>query len=88
MLKSWLSSKGRMWNKMPEYSRILIEEYCMSHSQTKKTKFLWDMVQKSYDIEYEPEDCEILYLEQLISRERNPELKEALQDLDDFMCGY
>lgn len=60
----------------------------MSHSQTKKTKFLWDMVQKSYDIEYEPEDCEILYLEQLISRERNPELKEALQDLDDFMCGY
>ena len=38
-----------MWNKMPEYSRILIEEYCMSHSQTKKTKFLWDMVQKSYD---------------------------------------
>ena len=73
---------------MPEYSRILIEEYCMSHLKTNKTKFLWDMVQKSYDIEYEPEDCEILYLEQLISRERNPELKEALQDLDDFMCGY
>jgi len=60
----------------------------MSHSQTKKTKFLWDMVQKSYDIEYEPEDYEILYLEQLISRERNPEFKEALQDLDDFMLGY
>ena len=80
--------KERMWNKMPEYSRILIEEYCMSHSQTKKTTSSWDMVQKSYDIEYEPEDCEILYLEQLISRERNPELKEALQDLDDFMCGY
>ena len=46
------------------------------------------MVQKSYDIEYEPEDCEILYLEQLISRERNSKLKEALQDLDDFMLGY
>ena len=73
---------------MPEYSRILIEQYCMRHSQTKKTKFLWDMVQKSYDIEYEPEDCEILYLEQLISRERNSKLKEALQDLDDFMLGY
>ena len=73
---------------MPEYSRILIEQYCMSHSQTKITKFLWDMVQKSYDIEYEPEDCEILYLEQLIERERNPEFKEALQDLDDFMLGY
>lgn len=73
---------------MPEYSRILIEEYCMSHSKTKKATFLWDMVQKSYDIAYEPEDCELLYLEELISRERNQELKTALQDLDDFMCGY
>ena len=88
MLKSWLSSKGRMWNKMPEYSRILIEEYCMSHSKTKKATFLWDMVQKSYDIAYEPEDCELLYLDELISRERNQELKTALKDLDDFMCGY
>ena len=88
MLKSCLSSKGRMWNKMQEYSRILIEEYCMSHSKTKKATFLWDMVQKSYDIAYEPEDCELLYLEELISRERNRELKTALQDLDNFMCGY
>ena len=73
---------------MQEYLRILIEEYCMSHSKTKKAAFLWDMVQKSYDIAYEPEDCELLYLEELISRERNQELKTALQDLDDFMCGY
>ena len=73
---------------MPEYSRILIEEYCMSHSKTKKATFLWDMVQKSYDIAYEPEDCELLYLDELISRERNQELKTALRDLDDFMCGY
>ena len=73
---------------MQEYSRILIEEYCMSHSKTKKATFLWDMVQKSYDIAYEPEDCELLYLEELISRERNQELKTALQELDNFMCGY
>lgn len=73
---------------MQEYSRILIEEYCMSHSKTKKATVLWDMVQKSYDIAYEPEDCELLYLEELISRERNRELKTALQDLDNFMCGY
>lgn len=56
----------------------------MSHSQTKKTKFLWDMVQKTYDIYYEPDD----YLEKLILKERNPKFKEALQDLDDFMLGY
>ena len=88
MPKSWLLSEGRARNRMPEYSKILIEEYCMSHQKTKKSVFLWDMVQKSYDIAYEPEDCEILYLEQLISRERNQELKTALKDLDDFMCGY
>lgn len=41
-------------------------------------KVLWDMVHKLYDIKYEPKGCEILYLEQLISRERNPELKAAL----------
>ena len=73
---------------MPEYSRMLIEEYCMEHPKTKKTKFLWEMVLRSYDIACDVEDYELLYLEQLISRERNPELKQALQDLDDFMCGY
>lgn len=73
---------------MPEYSRILIEQYCMEHPKTKKAKFLWKMVQMSYDIACEINDLDLLYLEQLISRERNPELKEALQDLDDFMCGY
>lgn len=43
----------------------------------------------SYDIDCEIEDPDLLYLEQLISRERNAaELKKALEDLDDFMCGY
>ena len=73
---------------MPEYSRILIEQYCMDHSKTKKAKFLWEMVQMSYNIDCEIDDPDLLYLEQLISREKNPELKEAFQDLDDFMCGY
>lgn len=73
---------------MPEYSRILIEQYCMEHPKTKKAVFLWEMVQMSYDISCEPTDSQMIYLSQLIRRERNPELKEALQDLDDFMCGY
>ena len=73
---------------MPEYSRMLIEQYCVEHPKTKKAKFLWEMVHMSYDIECEIDDPDLLYLEQLISRERNPELKQALEDLDDFMCGY
>lgn len=73
---------------MPEYSRILIEQYCMKHSETKKAKFLWEIVQMSYDLDCEIDDPDLLYLEQLISREKNSELKQALEDLDDFLCGY
>ena len=57
---------------MDEYSRIIIEEYCMNHPKTKKADFLWELMQ----------------LSQLVSRERNPELREALEDLDEFMNGY
>lgn len=73
---------------MPEYSRILIEQYCMKHSETKKAKFLWEIVQMSYDLDCEIDNPDLLYLEQLISREKNPKLKQALEDLDDFLCGY
>lgn len=73
---------------MPEYSRILIEQYCMKHSETKKAKFLWEIVQMSYDLDCEIDNPDLLYLKQLISREKNPELKQALEDLDDFLCGY
>ena len=34
---------------MDEYSRIIIEEYCMNHPKTKKADFLWEMVHMSYD---------------------------------------
>ena len=78
----------RQTETMPEYSRILTEQYCMEHPKTKRAKFLWKMLQMSYDIECEIEDCDLLYPEQLISQERNPELKQALEDLDDVMCGY
>ena len=46
MKRYWLLSKGKRWINVPEYSRILIEQYCPDHSETKKTKFLWDMVKK------------------------------------------
>lgn len=54
---------GPNFMNVPELSGILIEEYRMSHPKTKKSTFLWYMVHKSYDIEYEPEFYEILYLE-------------------------
>ena len=71
---------------MQEYSRIIIEEYCRTHSKTKKAALLWDLVELSYTMECEPEEEEMLQLSRLIAREKNPELKEALEDLDEFLC--
>ena len=73
---------------MREYSRILIEEYCMSHPKTKKSEMLWDLVELSYSLECEPTEEDAIFLEKTIAREKNPELKEALEDLDEFLFGY
>lgn len=72
---------------MHEYSRILIEEYCFSH-KTKKAEILSRLVEMSYDLSAEDTDADAIDLERLIQRERNPELKEALIDLDDFLFNY
>lgn len=72
---------------MREYSRTVIEDYCMTNPGTKKSRFLWDLVELSYTMECEPEDWEGAELERYISREKDPELKEALEDLDEFLFG-
>lgn len=70
---------------MEEYSRIVIEEYCRTHQKTKKSALLWDLVNLSYTMECEPEDWEGIQLERYITREKNPELKTALEDLNEFL---
>ena len=70
---------------MHEYSRILIEEYCLTR-KTKKAEILSRLVEMSHDLS--TEDADAIDLERLIQRERNPELKEALIDLDDFLFNY
>ena len=72
---------------MREYSRILIEEYCFTH-KTKKAEILSRLVEMSYDLSAEGTYADAIDLERLIQRERNPELKEALIDLDDFLFNY
>jgi hypothetical protein len=71
-----------------EYSRMVIEDYCQTHPGTKKSRFLWELVELSYTMECEPEDWEGAELERYISREKDPELKEALEDLDEFLFGW
>lgn len=69
---------------MNEYSRILIEEYCMEHN-SRKSRRLARLVDMSYDIEAVASDSDAIFLEAVIEQEQNPELKAALQDLSDFL---
>ena len=72
---------------MDEYSRILIEEYCTSHNSAKSRR-LMKLLNKSYNIESEMTDAEAIFLEKAIDSEKDEELREALQELDGFLCGY
>ncbi|MCH4039194.1 MAG: hypothetical protein LKG48_10255 [Lachnospiraceae bacterium] len=72
---------------MEEYSRILIEEYCFNH-KSRKSDRLYELVTRSYDISAEATDDEGIFLERCIRTEKDPELREALQDLDDFYFDW
>ena len=71
---------------MNEYSRIVIENYCMTHNSAKSRR-LQALVELSYDIAAEGTDNDAIYLERAISREKDPELRKALEDLDVFLFG-
>lgn len=71
---------------MDEYSRIVIKQYCMTH-RSRRRDYIWDLLELSYSMETEPTDEDAIFLEKAIRNERNTELKEALQDLDDFLFG-
>ena len=60
-----------------EYSRIVIENYCMTNNSTKSRR-LQALVELSYDIAAEGTDNDAIYLERAISREKDPELRKAL----------
>lgn len=74
-------------DNMKEYSRILIEEYCMNHTSA-KSKRLQELVNKSYVLNTEYTDADSIFMEKIIEHEKDPKLKDAFQDLDDFMLGW
>ena len=67
---------------MDEYSRILIERYCMSHNSA-KSRHLFELVWLS-----EGTDADAIFLEKAIRNEKDSELKAALEDLDSYIFGY
>lgn len=70
---------------MCEYSRIIIEDYCRTHNSA-KSKRINKLLEMSYDMDAMISDGDALFLEKLIDQEKNLELKEALQELDEFLC--
>ena len=72
---------------MQEYSRILIEEYCLKHNSAKSRR-LRKLVEMSYDLAAEGTDADSIFLERAIEQEKDPALKEALQDLDDLKAQF
>ena len=71
-------SEGRR-DKVDEYSRIIIEEYCMNHNSA-KSKRLYKLVQKSYDINAEFAVGDGLLIEKVIAQEENHQLKKVFKD--------
>jgi hypothetical protein len=58
----------------------------MSHKSA-KSKRLSYLLELSYDMSAVGTDDDAVFLERAIEREKDPELREALQDLDDFLFG-
>lgn len=73
---------------MEEYSRIVIERWCRTHRKTKKNLFLQRMVELSYSPYSQPGDYEAVMLEQYISKERDPELRDAMIDMDNYFFSW
>jgi hypothetical protein len=58
----------------------------MSHKSA-KSKRLSYLLELSYDMSAVGTDDDAVFLERAIEREKDPKLREALQDLDDFLFG-
>ena len=74
-------------DNMDEYSRILIEDYCRNND-TAKSKRLYRLVRKSYDLSSSYTDGDGAFIDKLIAEEDDKSLKEALEDLMKFMFGW
>ena len=80
------SERRLVFSKMTEKSVQMLGISDRQHIM--KAEFLWEMVRLSYDVACDPESWQLMKLSQLLSTERNPKLRQALKDLDEFMNGY
>ena len=69
---------------MHEYARILIEQYCDNHNSAQSRR-LERLVEMSYDISAQGTDADADFLERQIAKEPDQALREAMQELYDFL---
>ena len=69
---------------MDEYSRIIIEEYCMKYPKTKKEALLSKLMMF---VVYQ-RICRWCSCHNWFPERKNADLQEALEDLYEFMIGY
>ena len=79
--------KGTRFSCKEEISRIIIEEYCISHN-TAKSRRLQELGEMSYDVSAEGTEDDAVFLERAIGREKDSRLRKALEDLDKYLFGY
>lgn len=60
----------------------------MRREKSEKARFLSFLIEQSYDLSFVISDADAIYLSELIQKEKNEELKEALIELDYFLCNY
>lgn len=56
----------------------------MTH-HSKKRDHIYRLLELSYSVYSETYDADAIFLENAIMNEKDPALKEALEDLDDFL---
>ena len=72
---------------MDEYTIALIEEYCMKHRDEASGQYVWELLEMAKEGRGVPEDWETIKLTHIAYWEEEPELKEALDKLDDYLFG-
>ena len=74
---------------MDEYSRIIIEDYCVKYKTDPRFQKLSKLVKRSYKLDAEyTSDAEANFVFDFIEHCADEELRKALIDLDEFMIGY
>lgn len=73
----------------PIYAIIKLQDYCFKvRKKTKKIEYYLLVAERAGDVNYVPDDYDIFELDEYIRKERNKEIKEALQEISDYLCSF